>query len=84
MMSKRYSGNPVGLKRPDICLTGEENHEKPQPENLPGRGSNLGPLRDKRACYRLHHIGGQFIYLFNYLLTYLVQLQLMSIVCRGL
>ena len=48
-----------GLKFPDICLTGEE---KPR-ENLtqkicPDRGSNPGPLRDKRACYHLLHSGG--------------------------
>ena len=43
-----YSGNHGGLTLPDICLTGEE---KPQ-------GSILGPLRDRRARYRLLHSGG--------------------------
>ena len=52
-------GNLVGLKLPDICLTGEE---KP-PKNLtqktcPDRGSNPGPLRDRRVCYHLLHSGG--------------------------
>ena len=52
-------GDLEGLKFPDICLTGEE---KP-PKNLtqepcPNRGSNPGPLHDKRACYHLLHSGG--------------------------
>ena len=45
-------GDLVGLKLPGIYLTGEE---KPQKyltqETCPDRGSNPGPLRDKRACY---------------------------------
>ena len=52
-------GNLGGLKLPDICLTGEE---KPRinltQETCPDRGSNPGPLRDRRACYRLSHSGG--------------------------
>ena len=49
-----------GLKLPDICLTGEEKpRKKPHPGNRPDRGSNLGPLRDRCACYRLTHNGGQ-------------------------
>ena len=56
---KMVFGDLGGLKLPDICLTGEE---KPR-ENLtqktcPDRGSNPGPLRDKRACYHLLHSGG--------------------------
>ena len=52
-------GDLVGLKFPDICLTGEE---KPR-ENLtqktcPDRESKPGPLRDRRACYCLSHSGG--------------------------
>ena len=31
MMAKLYSGTFGGLKRPDICLTGEQNHEKTSP-----------------------------------------------------
>ena len=46
-------GDLVGLKFPDIRLTGEE---KPQ-KNLT-QGSNPGLQRDKRACYHLFHSGG--------------------------
>ena len=31
-------------------------------ETCPDRGSNPGPLRDRRACYRLTHSGGQETY----------------------
>ena len=48
-------GDLVGLKLPDIRLTGEENLTQ---ETCPDRGSNPGPLRDKRACYHLLHSGG--------------------------
>ena len=54
-------GDLGGLKLPEIFLTGEENPEKPHPGNLPDRGSNPGPLRDKCACYPLFHSGGQEI-----------------------
>ena len=48
-----------GLKFPDIRLTGEENPEKNlAQETCPDRGSNPGPLPDKRACYNLLHSGG--------------------------
>ena len=47
-------GDLGGLKLPDICLTDEE---KPQ-ETCPDRGSNPGPLHDRRACYRLAHSSG--------------------------
>ena len=47
-------GDLGGLKLPDICLAGEENPEK----TCPYRGSNPGPLRDRRACYHLLHRGG--------------------------
>ena len=52
-------GGPWGLKLPDICLTDEE---KPR-ENLtqktcPDRGSNPGPLRDRRACHYMIRSGG--------------------------
>ena len=47
------------LKLPDICLTGEENPEKYlTQETCSDRGSNPGPLRDRRACYHLSHSGG--------------------------
>ena len=36
-------------KNPDKNLT---------QESYPDRGSNPGPLRDRRACYRLPHSGG--------------------------
>ena len=53
-------GDLGGLKRPDICLTGEE---KPQrnltQETCPDRGSNLGLLRDRHPCYRLAQSSGE-------------------------
>ena len=54
-------GDLEGLKLPDICLTGEENPRKKNltQETCPGRGSNPGPLRDRRACNRLTHSVGQ-------------------------
>ena len=55
-------GDLVGLKLPDICLTGEEKPRKTlTQETYPDRGSNSGLLRDKRACYRLPHSGGRII-----------------------
>ena len=49
----------VGLKLPDIGLTGEEKPRKTlTQETCPDRGSNLGPLRDSRACYSLLQSGG--------------------------
>ena len=49
----------VGLKFPDICLTGEEKPRKNlTQETCPDRGSNHGPLRNRRACYCLSHSGG--------------------------
>ena len=55
------SGDLMGLKLPDIHLTGEE---KPRKKNLTQETcsdweSNPGPLRDKRACYHLFHSGGR-------------------------
>ena len=53
-------GDLGGLKLPDICLTGEEKSRKNlTQETCPDRGSNPGPLRDKRTCYHLLHSGGQ-------------------------
>ena len=52
-------GDLVGLKLPDIRVAGEEKPRKNlTQETCPDRGSNPGPLRDKRACYHLFHIGG--------------------------
>ena len=52
-------GDLRGLKFPDICLTGEEKPRKNlSQETWPDRGSNPGPLRDRRACCRLAHSGG--------------------------
>ena len=52
-------GDLGGLKVLHICLTGEENARKNlTQETCPDRGSNPGPLRDKRACYHLLHSGG--------------------------
>ena len=52
-------GDLVGLKLPDNRLTGEEKLRKNvTQETRPDRGSNPGPLRDKRACYHLFHSGG--------------------------
>ena len=43
-------GGLGGLKLPDICLTDEEKPRKNlTQETCPDRGSNPGPLRDKRA-----------------------------------
>ena len=50
----------VGLKFLDICLKGEEKPRKTlTQETCPDRESNLGPLRDRRACYRLFDTGGR-------------------------
>ena len=52
-------GELVGLKLPDIRVTGEEKPRKNlTQETCPDRGSNPGPLRDKRSCYHLFHSGG--------------------------
>ena len=52
-------GDLGDLKLPDICLTGEEKPRKNiTQETCPDRGSNPGPLRDRRACYRLAQGGG--------------------------
>ena len=45
-------GDLGGLKLPDICLTCEEKPRKNLThETCPDRGSNPGPLRDRRTCY---------------------------------
>ena len=44
-------GDLRGLKLPGICLTGEEKSpKKPRPGYYYDRGSNPGPLSDRRAC----------------------------------
>ena len=45
-------GDLVGLKLPDIHLTGKEKPRKNlTQETCPDRGSNPGPLRDKRKVF---------------------------------
>ena len=52
-------GDLGDLKLHDICLTSEEKPRKNfTQETCPDRGSNPGPLRDKRACYHLLHTSG--------------------------
>ena len=55
-------GDHVDLQLPDICFTGEEKNPERNliQETCPNRGSNPGPLRDRRVCYRLLHSGGKF------------------------
>ena len=49
----------VGLKVPDIRLTGEEKPRKNlTQETCTDRGSNPGLLHDKYACYHLLHSSG--------------------------
>ena len=63
-------GDLVGLKLPDIRLTGEEKPRKNlTQETCPDRGSDQGPLRDKRACYHLFHSGGQYTFVMNMILN---------------
>ena len=53
-------GDLVGLKLPDIHLTGEEKPRKNlTQETCPNQGSNPGPLHDKRTCYHLLHTVGR-------------------------
>ena len=50
-------GDLGDLKFPDICLTGEEKpRENLTQETCAYRGSNPGPLRDRRACCPLSHV----------------------------
>ena len=52
-------GDLVGLKLPDIRLTGEEKPRKNFTQEIrPDWEANPGPLRGKRTCYRLPHSGG--------------------------
>ena len=55
-------GDLVGLKVPDICLTGEEKPLKNlTQETCPDQGSTPGPLRDRHSCYHLAHSGGWYV-----------------------
>ena len=55
-------GDLVGLKLPDICLTGEEKPRKNfTQETCSDRGLNPSPLRDRLACYRLLLSGSYII-----------------------
>ena len=55
--------NLGGLKLPDICLRDEEKPQKNlTQETYSDRGSNPGPLHDKRVCYHLLHSGGRSPY----------------------
>ena len=57
--SQMIFGNLVGHKVPDICLIGEEKPQKNLTQEIcPDWGLNPGPLRDRRACYRLLHSDG--------------------------
>ena len=48
------------LKFPDIYLTGEEKPRKNlTQETCADRGSNPGPLRDRRVCCHLANSGGR-------------------------
>ena len=52
-------GDLVGLKLPDICLTGEEKPQKNlTQETCPDQRLKPGPLHDRHACYRSSHSGG--------------------------
>ena len=76
-------GDLGGLKLPDICLTSEEKPQKNlTKETCPDRGSNPGPLRDRRACYRLSLSGGQNIYFLNQHFLRIYSTSSFSINCR--
>ena len=61
-------GELVGLKLPDIRLTDEEKPRKNLTQKIcPDRGSNPGPLHDKRAYYHLFHSGGRYVIKSGYL-----------------
>ena len=61
-------GDFVCLKFPDIRLTGNEKPRKNlTQETCTDRRSNPGPLRDRRACYRLFHSGGLIIVIIIYI-----------------
>ena len=54
-------GDLVGLKLPEIYLTGEEKLRKNLTQEIcTVWASNPGPLSDRCACYCLLHSGGQY------------------------
>ena len=62
-------GDVGSLKLPDICITGQEKPRKNlTQETCPDRGSNTGPLRDRRTCYHLVHSGGRWYFWWSDLL----------------
>ena len=66
MAARLYSGTFVVLKFADICLRDDEKSRKNlTQETYPDRESNPGPLRDRRACYRLFHNGGHLMFSFR-------------------
>ena len=75
--AKWYSGTLGGLKFSDICLIGEDKPLKNLTQEIcPDRGSNPGPLRDKRACYHLLHSGGPLLLYhcnLNLFITFILQ-----------
>ena len=59
-------------KNPKKNLTQETCHD---------RGSNPGPLRDKRACYHLLHSGGHIQIICNYVIIYLKNMLITQLQC---
>ena len=56
-------GDLMGLKPSDICLIDEDKPRNNLTQEIcPDQGSNPGPLRDRRACYRLFNSGGLLFY----------------------
>ena len=74
MAARWYTGTFVSLKVSwHLAYGWGKPPKKPlTQETCPDRGSNPGPLRDRRACYRLFHSGGQTINHSTLLVTYLV------------
>ena len=58
-------GDPVGIKLPDICLTGEDNPEKKKTPRkpVPTGDQTRALLVTDALCYYLRHSGGQIIVL---------------------
>ena len=90
MMSNDNDGQMIfgdlgGLKLPGICLTGEEKPRKNlTQETCPDRGSNPGPLRNRRACYRLSHSGGLTVLVMKKSLTHSSRRDLIVYKCRSI
>ena len=61
-MAKWYSGKRFGPKASwRLSYRWEKTRKNLTQETCPDRGSNPGPLHDRRACYRLLHIGGRLV-----------------------